>query len=72
MTIGACKLPGCDSFPPVGSDQGPVGLAEFTAALSLAADQAAGLSLEHGPRIGHEQRQNGGSARVAQVRAAHA
>ena len=32
------------------SDQGPVGLAEFTAALSLAADQAAGLSLEHGLR----------------------
>ena len=34
----------------MGSDQGPVGLAEFTAALSLAADQAAGLSLEHGLR----------------------
>jgi HD-GYP domain-containing protein (c-di-GMP phosphodiesterase class II)/DNA-binding CsgD family transcriptional regulator len=34
----------------VASDQGPVGLAEFTAALSLAADQAAGLSLEHGLR----------------------
>lgn len=32
------------------SDQGPVGLAEFTAALSLAADQAAGLSLGHGLR----------------------
>jgi hypothetical protein len=37
-------------LPPVASDQGPVGLAEFTAALSLAADQAAGLSLEHGLR----------------------
>jgi HD-GYP domain-containing protein (c-di-GMP phosphodiesterase class II)/DNA-binding CsgD family transcriptional regulator len=34
----------------VASDQGPVGLAEFIAALSLAADQAAGLSLEHGLR----------------------
>ena len=32
------------------TDQGPVELAEFTAALSLAADQAAGLSLEHGLR----------------------
>ena len=32
------------------SDQGPVGLAEFTAALSLAADQAAGLSVGHGLR----------------------
>lgn len=50
MAIGACKLPGCDNFPPVASDQGPVGLAEFTAVLSLAADQAAGLSLEHGLR----------------------
>jgi HD-GYP domain-containing protein (c-di-GMP phosphodiesterase class II)/DNA-binding CsgD family transcriptional regulator len=35
----------------VASDQGPVGLAEFTAVLSLAADQAAGLSLEHGLRV---------------------
>jgi hypothetical protein len=34
----------------VASDQGPIGLAEFTAALSLAADQAAGPSLEHGLR----------------------
>jgi HD-GYP domain-containing protein (c-di-GMP phosphodiesterase class II)/DNA-binding CsgD family transcriptional regulator len=34
----------------VASDQGPVGLAEFTAALALAADQAAGLSLGHGLR----------------------
>jgi HD-GYP domain-containing protein (c-di-GMP phosphodiesterase class II)/DNA-binding CsgD family transcriptional regulator len=34
----------------VASDQGPVGLAEFTAALSLAADQAAGLSPGHGLR----------------------
>jgi HD-GYP domain-containing protein (c-di-GMP phosphodiesterase class II)/DNA-binding CsgD family transcriptional regulator len=34
----------------VASDQGLVGLAEFTAVLSLAADQAAGLSLEHGLR----------------------
>jgi HD-GYP domain-containing protein (c-di-GMP phosphodiesterase class II)/DNA-binding CsgD family transcriptional regulator len=50
MAIGDGKLPGCGSFPPVASDQGPVGLAEFTAALSLAADQAAGLSLEHGLR----------------------
>ena len=32
------------------TDQGSVELAEFTAALSLAADQAAGLSLEHGLR----------------------
>ena len=29
------------------TDQAAVALAEFTAALSLAADQAAGLSLEH-------------------------
>jgi HD-GYP domain-containing protein (c-di-GMP phosphodiesterase class II)/DNA-binding CsgD family transcriptional regulator len=34
----------------VASDQGPIGLAEFTAALSLPADQAAGLPLEHGLR----------------------
>jgi HD-GYP domain-containing protein (c-di-GMP phosphodiesterase class II) len=34
----------------VATDQGAVALAEFTAALSLAADQAAGLSLEHGLR----------------------
>jgi HD-GYP domain-containing protein (c-di-GMP phosphodiesterase class II) len=34
----------------VASHQGPLGLAEFTAVLSLAADQAAGLSLEHGLR----------------------
>jgi hypothetical protein len=34
----------------VASNQGPVGLAEFTAALSLAADQAAGLSAGHGLR----------------------
>jgi HD-GYP domain-containing protein (c-di-GMP phosphodiesterase class II)/DNA-binding CsgD family transcriptional regulator len=48
--VGACKLLGCGKFPPVASDHGPVELAEFTAALSLAADQAAGLSLEHGLR----------------------
>jgi hypothetical protein len=34
----------------VATDQGAVALAEFTAAVSLAADQAAGLSLEHGLR----------------------
>jgi hypothetical protein len=34
----------------VATDQGAVALAEFTAALSLSADQAAGLSLEHGLR----------------------
>src|SRR5579859_1381894 len=50
LAMGACKLPGCGSFPLVASDQGLVVLAEFTAALSLAADQAAGLSLEHGLR----------------------